>query len=94
VDRYSFLVRLFHPQLPAGLIPAHHQLFFITETYSGLTDSVGIRYVVEVRSLYEASALAIAEFRGCGFTANAPGPATRLTVTVKEPSNRAVVKTY
>ena len=26
---------------------------------------------------------AMAEFRRCGFTANAPGPATRLTVAVK-----------
>jgi hypothetical protein len=29
--------------------------------------------------------LAIAEFRHCGFTVDAPGPATRLTVTVKTP---------
>jgi hypothetical protein len=35
---------------------------------------------------YEASALAIAEFRRCEFTANAPGPATRLAVTVKTPA--------
>src|SRR5258708_638327 len=28
VDRYSFLVRLLHPRLPAGLIPAHHHIFF------------------------------------------------------------------
>jgi len=37
-------------------------------------------------SLYEAAALAIAEFRRCGFTANAPGPVARLTVTVKAPA--------
>ena len=37
-------------------------------------------------TLYEAAALAIAEFRRCGFTANSPGPATRLTVTVKTPA--------
>jgi hypothetical protein len=30
--------------------------------------------------------LAIGEFRRCGFTTNAPGPATRLTVTVKAPA--------
>src|ERR1035438_3123641 len=27
VDRYSFLVRLFHPLSHAGLIPAHHHIF-------------------------------------------------------------------
>jgi hypothetical protein len=52
------------------------------------TDSEGIRHSVEVTAttLYEAAALAIGEFRRCGFTANAPGPATRLMVTVKAPS--------
>jgi hypothetical protein len=30
--------------------------------------------------------LAIGEFRRCGFTVDAPGPATRLTVAVKMPS--------
>ena len=51
-------------------------------------DSEGIRHSVEVTAstLYEAAALAIAEFRRCGFTANAPGPATRLTVVVKIPA--------
>lgn len=51
-------------------------------------DSEGIRHSVEVTAstLYEAAALAIAEFRRCGFTANAPGPATRLTVAVKIPA--------
>jgi hypothetical protein len=45
------------------------------------TDSEGIRHSVEVTAstLYEAAALAINEFRRCGFTSNAPGPATRLT---------------
>jgi pectin methylesterase-like acyl-CoA thioesterase len=28
----------------------------------------------------------MAEFRRCGFTENAPGPETRLTVTVKAPA--------
>ena len=32
------------------------------------------------------AALAIGEFRRCGFTGDAPGPATRLTVTVKAPA--------
>jgi hypothetical protein len=46
------------------------------------------RHAVEVvaSTLYEAATLAIAEFRRCGFTENAPVPATRLTVTVKGPS--------
>jgi hypothetical protein len=35
---------------------------------------------------FMTAALAIAEFRRCGFTSNAPGPATRLTVTVKGPT--------
>jgi hypothetical protein len=52
------------------------------------TDSEGIRHAVEVaaNSLYEAAALAISEFRRCGFTADAPSPATRLTVSVKPPA--------
>ena len=52
------------------------------------TDTNGIRHAVEVAAstLYEAATLAIAEFRRCGFTENAPGPATRLAVTVKAPA--------
>jgi hypothetical protein len=52
------------------------------------TDTNGIRHAVEVAAstLYEAATLAMAEFRRCGFTADAPGPATRLTVSVKSPS--------
>jgi hypothetical protein len=52
------------------------------------TDSENIRHAVEVTAttLYEAATLAMAEFRRCGFTANAPGPATRLTVAVKTPA--------
>jgi hypothetical protein len=51
------------------------------------TDSETIRHSVEVTAstLYEAAVLAIAQFRNCGFTANAPGPGTRLTVTIKQP---------
>jgi len=41
---------------------------------------------VAASTLYEAATLPMAEFRRCGFTENAPGPATRLTVTVKAPS--------
>ena len=52
------------------------------------TDTNGIRHAVEVAAstLYEAATLAMAEFRRCGFMENAPGPNTRLTVTVKGPS--------
>jgi hypothetical protein len=52
------------------------------------TDSENIRHSVEVTAgtLYEAAVMAIAQFRRCGFTENAPGPATRLTVTVKSPA--------
>jgi hypothetical protein len=51
-------------------------------------DSEGIRHSVEVTAttLYEAAALAVNEFRRCGFTSNAPGPATRLTVALKTPA--------
>jgi hypothetical protein len=52
------------------------------------TDTNNIRHAVEVAAttLYEAATLAMAEFRRCGFTENAPGPATLVTVTVKGPS--------
>ena len=52
------------------------------------TDGEGILHAVQVpaASLFEAAALAVAEFRRCGFMNDAtPGPATRLTVTVKAP---------
>jgi hypothetical protein len=51
------------------------------------TDINNIRHAVEVAAstLYEAATLAMAEFRRCGFAENAPGPNTRLTVTVKAP---------
>ena len=45
---------------------AHHH--FITE---GITNSVE----VAASTLYEAAALALAEFRRCGFTLDEPGPA-------------------
>jgi hypothetical protein len=52
------------------------------------TDSENIRHGVEVvaSTLYEAATLAMAEFQSCGFTENAPGVATRLTVAIKQPS--------
>jgi hypothetical protein len=58
------------------------------------TDSEGIQHAVEVSAstLYEAAALAIAEFRRCGFTVNAPGPATRLAIAVKAPATSHEVR--
>ena len=52
-----------------------------------LTDSENIRHSVEVTAstLYQAAVLAVAQFRRCSFTANAPGLATRLTVAIKQP---------
>jgi hypothetical protein len=41
---------------------------------------------VVASTLYEAATLAMAEFRRCGFTENAPGVATRLRVEIKQPS--------
>ena len=52
------------------------------------TDDEGIMHAVQVpaASLFEAAALAVAEFRRCGFMSDATlGPATRLTLTVKAP---------
>jgi hypothetical protein len=52
------------------------------------TNSEGVSHSVEVvaSSLYEAAALAVAEFRRCGFADSAPGSAARLTVFVEAPS--------
>jgi hypothetical protein len=74
------------------------RLFFSTKRYSvpvptahtclvSFTDTNNISHAVEVaaNTLYEAATLAMVEFRS-GFTENAPGPATRLMVTVKAPS--------
>jgi hypothetical protein len=41
---------------------------------------------VLARSLYEAAALGVAEFKRCGLMYTLPGPATRLSVTVKSPA--------
>jgi hypothetical protein len=51
-------------------------------------DTNSIEHAVEIAAstLYEAATLAMAEFRRCGFTENAPGPATCLTVAVKAPA--------
>ena len=42
-----------------------------------------VREYIRASKADNAAALAIAEFRRCGLTANAPRPATRLTVAVK-----------
>ena len=70
------------PQRYNVLVPTAHTCIV------SFTDSEGIRHSVEVTAgtLYEAAVLAINEFRRCGFTSNAPGPATRLTVAVKTPA--------
>ena len=50
------------------------------------TDSEGITHAVEITAstLYEAAALALAEFRRCGFAEPTFGPATKLTVRVRQ----------
>ncbi len=52
------------------------------------TDPTGITHAVEVSasSLFEAAALAVAEFRRWGFADVALGAATSLAVTVKPPA--------
>jgi hypothetical protein len=51
------------------------------------TDSTGVTHAVEVSaaSLFEAAALAVAEFRRCGFGDAAVGAGTSLAVTVQQP---------
>ncbi len=52
------------------------------------TDGAGVTHSVSVAasSLYEAAALALAEFKRSGFAMAMAGPGTRLTVTVESPS--------
>jgi len=52
------------------------------------TDGAGVTHSVSVAasSLYEAAALALTEFKKCGFAMAMAGPGTRLTVTVESPS--------
>jgi hypothetical protein len=47
---------------------------------------------VVASTLYEAATLAMAAFRRCGFTENAPGVATRLIVVIKQPSTKHAVQ--
>jgi hypothetical protein len=51
-------------------------------------DGAGVTHTVSVAasSLYEAAALAVAEFKPCGFAMATVGPATRLKVAVKVPA--------
>jgi hypothetical protein len=62
------------------LLPRRYNAFVPTAHIClvSFTDTNNIRHAVEVAAstLYEAATLAIAEFRRCGFTENAPGPAT------------------
>lgn len=57
------------------------------------TDSEGLAHAVEVSaaSVYEAAVLALAEFRRCGFADATFGPATRLTIRVKQPETEHTV---
>jgi hypothetical protein len=52
------------------------------------TDGANITHTVTVAasSLYEAAALAVAEFKRSGFALAAVGPSTRLTVGVETPA--------
>ena len=56
-----------------------------TVSFTG-TDGIAHGVEVSAASLYEAAALALAEFRKCNLTEVLPGRATRLTVTVKAPA--------
>jgi hypothetical protein len=51
------------------------------------TDTDGITHSIEITasSLFEAAMLAVAEFRRSGFAEATLGPATRLTVRVRQP---------
>jgi len=57
------------------------------------TDSEGLEHAVEVAaaSVFEAAVLALAEFRRYGFAEATFGPATRLTIRVKQPETEHTV---
>jgi hypothetical protein len=57
------------------------------------TDSERIEHAVEVAagSVFEAAVLALAEFRRSGFADATFGPATRLTIRVKQPETEHTV---
>ena len=52
------------------------------------TDGAGLTHSVTIpaSSLYEAAAVAISEFRRCGFAFTSIGPATRLIIAVEPPA--------
>ena len=52
------------------------------DDFDGMTHTVS----VSASSLYEAAALALAEFKKSGFALMAVGPATRLKVAVESPT--------
>jgi hypothetical protein len=66
----------------AGIVPN------VRSCRVSFTDSEGITHAATVAasSLYEAAALAVAEFRRCGLMDAAPGPATQLAIRVEAPS--------
>jgi hypothetical protein len=68
---------------------AHNEVVPARVCIVSFTDTSGLVHSVEVAagSLYEAAALAFAEFRSTGLAdAVAPAPATTMTVAVKVPS--------
>ncbi len=64
----------------AGIVPSTCRVSF--EDGAGVTHTVS----VAASSLYEAAALAVAEFKRCGFAVAIIGPATRLNVAVEIPA--------
>jgi hypothetical protein len=75
IDDYILLLFAY-----TGLVP--HRSCVVS-----FTDSEGIEHSVRVlaASLYEAAALALAEFRRHGFADTTFGAATKLTVKIQEP---------
>jgi hypothetical protein len=64
-----------------GIVPAARSCLVL------FTDSEGIRHAVEITAStrYEAAVLALGEFRRRGFADATFGPATNLTVRVRQP---------
>lgn len=58
-----------------------------------LTDSEGLEHAVDVPPawVFEVAVLALAEFWRCGFADATFGPATRLTIRVKQPETEHTV---
>jgi hypothetical protein len=64
----------------AGVVPSSCRVSF--EDGAGVTHTVS----VAASSLYEAAALAVVEFKRCGFAQAAIGPGTRLRIAVEVPT--------